>query len=148
MLNKSILLFLAVLATSCAAKKTTVQVKEVIKTDTLVITKDRIIQKAVHDTLVIDNPCDSLGILKPFKQRLTTAQGNVTIQTKGNAIEAVINLDSIQSVWEKEYKASAISTAQNKTVETIRYKLPAWAIIYMLIVTVLLLLVSRFKAQL
>lgn len=139
---------MAVLATSCAAKKTTVQVKEVIKTDTLVITKDRIIQKAVHDTLVIDNPCDSLGILKPFKQRLTTAQGNVTIQTKGNAIEAVINLDSIQSVWEKEYKASAISTAQNKTVETIRYKLPAWAIIYMLIVTVLLLLVSRFKAQL
>ena len=139
---------MAVLATSCAAKKTTVQVKEVIKTDTLVITKDRIIQKAVHDTLVIDNPCDSLGILKPFKQRLTTAQGNVTIQTKGNAIEAVINLDSIQSVWEKEYKASAVSTAENKTVETIRYKLPAWAIIYMVIVTVLLLLVSRFKAQL
>ena len=146
MLNKSILLFLAVLATSCAAKKTTVQVKEVIKTDTLVITKDRIIQKAVHDTLVIDNPCDSLGILKPFKQRLATAQGNVTIQTKGNAIEAVINLDSIQSVWEKEYKASAVSTAENKTVETIRYKLPAWAIIYMVVVTVLLLLVSRFKA--
>ena len=145
MLNKSILLFLAVLATSCAAKKTTVQVKEVIKTDTLVITKDRIIQKAVHDTLVINNPCDSLGILKPFKQRLATAQGNITIQTKGNAIEAVINLDSIQSVWEKEYKASAVSTAENKTVETIRYKLPAWAIIYMVIVTVLLLLVSRFK---
>lgn len=146
MLNKFILLFLAVLATSCAAKKTTVQVKEVIKTDTLVITKDRIIQKAVHDTLVIDNPCDSLGILKPFKQRLVIAQGNVTIQTKGNAIEAVINLDSIQNVWEKEYKASAVSTAKNKTVETIRYKLPAWAIIYMVIVTVLLLLVSRFKA--
>lgn len=146
MRNKYVLLFLAVLATSCAAKKTTVQVKEVIKTDTLVITKDRIIQKAVHDTLVIDNPCDSLGILKPFKQRLVTAQGNVTIQTKGNAIEAVINLDSIQSVWEKEYKASAVSTAENKIVETIRYRLPAWAIIYMIMVTVLLLLVSRYKA--
>ena len=146
--NKFILLVLAVLATSCAAKKTTVQVKEVVKTDTLVITKDRIIQKAVHDTLVINNPCDSLGILKPFKQRLVTAQGNVTIQTKGNAIEAVINLDSIQSVWEKEYKASAVSTAENKTVETIRYRLPAWAIIYMILVSLLLLLVSRFKAQL
>jgi hypothetical protein len=146
--NKYILLVLAVLATSCAAKKTTVHVKEVVKTDTLVITKDRIIQKAVHDTLVIDSPCDSLGILKPFKQRLVTAQGNVTIQTKGNAIEAVINLDSIQSVWEKEYKASAVSTAENKTVETIRYRLPAWAIIYMILVSLLLLLVSRFKAQL
>jgi hypothetical protein len=143
--NKFILLVLAVLATSCAAKKTTVQVKEVVKTDTLVITKDRIIQKAVHDTLVINNPCDSLGILKPFKQRLATAQGNVTIQTKGNAIEAVINLDSIQSVWEKEYKASAVSTAENKTLETIRYRLPAWAIIYMILVSLLLLLVSRFK---
>jgi predicted pyridoxine 5'-phosphate oxidase superfamily flavin-nucleotide-binding protein len=143
--NKFILLVLAVLATSCAAKKTTVQLKEVVKTDTLVITKDRIIQKAVHDTLVINNPCDSLGILKPFKQRLVTAQGNVTIQTKGSAIEAVINLDSIQSVWEKEYKASAVSTAENKTVETIRYRLPAWAIIYMILVSLLLLLVSRFK---
>ena len=146
MLNKFLVLCLAVIVTSCAAKKSTIQVKEVVKTDTLVITKDRIIQKAVHDTLVIDNPCDSLGILKPFKQRLVTAQGNVTIQTKGNAIEAVINLDSIHSVWEKEYKSSAVSTVENKSVEIIRYKLPTWAIIYMVAVSALLLLVSRFKA--
>ena len=146
MLNRFLVLCLAVIVTSCAAKKSTIQVKEVVKTDTLVITKDRIIQKAVHDTLVIDNPCDSLGILKPFKQRLVTAQGNVTIQTKGNAIEAVINLDSIHSVWKKEYKSSAVSTAENKSVEIIRYKLPTWAIIYMVAVSALLLLVSRFKA--
>ena len=146
MLNKLLVLFIAVIVTSCAAKKSTIQVKEVVKTDTLVITKDRIIQKAVHDTLVIDNPCDSLGILKPFKQRLVTAQGNVTIQTKGNAIEAVINLDSIRSVWEKEYKSSAMATTENISVEIIRYKLPTWAIIYMVAVSALLLLVSRFKA--
>lgn len=146
MLNKLLVLFIAVIVTSCAAKKSTIQVKEVVKIDTLVITKDRIIQKAVHDTLVIDNPCDSLGILKPFKQRLVTAQGNVTIQTKGNAIEAVINLDSIHSVWEKEYKSSAMATTENKSVEIIRYKLPTWAIIYMVAVSALLLLVSRFKA--
>lgn len=146
MLNRFLVLCLAAIFTSCAAKKSTIQVKEVVKTDTLVITKDRIIQKAVHDTLVIDNPCDSLGILKPFKQRLVTAQGNVTIQTKGNAIEAVINLDSIHSVWEKEYKSSAMVTTENKSVDIIRYKLPTWAIIYMVAVSALLLLVSRFKA--
>ena len=143
--NKLLVLILAALVTSCAAKKTTIQVKEVVKTDTLVITKDRIIQKAVHDTLVIDNPCDSLGILKPFKQRLATAQGNVTIQTKGNAIEAVINLDSIQSVWEKEYKSTAMATTENKSVEIVRYRVPSWAIIYMVVVSLLLLMVARFK---
>lgn len=144
--NKLLVFVLAALVTSCAAKKSTIQVKEVVKTDTLVITKDRIIQKAVHDTIVIDNPCDSLGILKPFKQRLATAQGNVTIQTKGNAIEAVINLDSIQSVWENEYRSTAVFTAENKSVEIIRYKVPSWAIIYMVVVTLLLLMVSRYKA--
>lgn len=145
MLNKLLVLVLAVMFGSCAAKKSTIQVKEVVKTDTLVITKDRIIQKAIHDTLVIDNPCDSLGILKPFKQRLATAQGNVTIQTKGNAIEAVINLDSIQSVWEKKYKSTAMATTENKSVEIVRYKVPTWAIIYMVVVTLLLLMVARFK---
>jgi len=114
---------------SCAAKKTTKQTKEIVKNDTIIITKDRYIFKAVKDSFLIESPCDTLGILKPFKQRLVTAQGNITIEGKNNTITAEINLDSIVQSIEKKYKSTIVKSTEKEAIEIVRYKTPLWLIV-------------------
>jgi len=114
---------------SCAAKKTTKQTKEIVKNDTIIITKDRYIYKAVKDSFLIKSPCETLGILKPFKQRLVTAQGNITIEGKNNTITAKINLDSIVQSIEKKYKSTIVKSTEKEAIEIVRYKTPLWLIV-------------------
>lgn len=139
------ILILAFLFVSCGAKKTITKTVEVIKNDTIVLTKDRIITKAINDTIVIESPCDSLGILKPFKQRLKTERGSIIIESKNNGIEARINLDSIVQSIEKEYKSKYVDKKQNNTVEVVRYKTPLWLILTALFSIALNLV--QFKAR-
>jgi len=143
MLKYSILILL--LFTSCTAKKIVTQTKEVIVNDTIILTKDRIVTKAVNDTILIESPCDSLGILKPFKQRLKTAQGQITIQSKNNVIEATINLDSIVQSIEKRYESKTVDTKEKSDTLKIKYKTPIWLVLSLVFSVLLNALLLRFK---
>lgn len=134
-----------ILLTSCTAKKVITKTSEVIKNDTIIVTKDRYITKSVNDTIVIDNPCDSLGILKPFKERLRTAQGQITIQSKNNVIEAIINLDSIVQTIEKRYESKMVNLKQSSDTLKIKYKTPFWLVLSLAFSVILNLLLLRFK---
>ena len=143
MLKYSIVILL--LFTSCTAKKVITQTKEVIVNDTIILTKDRIVTKAVNDTILIDSPCDSLGILKPFKERLKTAQGQITIQSKNNVIEATINLDSIVQSIEKRYESKTVDTVQKSDTLKVKYKTPVWLVLSLLFSVIINLLLLRIK---
>ena len=143
MLKYSIVILL--LFTSCTAKKVITQTKEVIVNDTIILTKDRIITKAVNDTILIESPCDSLGILKPFKQRLKTAQGQITIQSKNNVIEATINLDSIVQSIEKRYESKTVDTKEKSDTLKVKYKTPVWLVLSLVFSVLLNALLLRFK---
>jgi 16S rRNA C967 or C1407 C5-methylase (RsmB/RsmF family) len=143
MLKNSIVILL--LFTSCTAKKIVTQTKEVVVNDTIILTKDRIVTKAVNDTILIDNPCDSLGILKPFKERLKTAQGEITIQSKNNVLEATINLDSIVQSIEKRYESKTVDTKEKSDTLKIKYKTPLWLVLSLIFSVVINVLLLRFK---
>jgi len=143
MLKYSIIILL--LFTSCTAKKIVTQTKEVIVNDTIILTKDRIVTKAVNDTILIESPCDSLGILKPFKQRLKTAQGQITIQSKNNVIEATINLDSIVQSIEKRYESKTVDTKEKSDTLKVKYKTPIWLVLSLVFSVLLNALLLRFK---
>ena len=139
------ILILAFLFVSCAAKKTITKTVEVIKNDTIVLTKERIITKAINDTILIQSPCDSLGVLKPFKQRLKTAQGQITIQTKNNVIEANINLDSIVQSIEKRYESKTTDTIEKSDTLKVKYKTPIWLVLSLVFSVIINLLLLKIK---
>ena len=143
MLKYSIVFLL--LFTSCTAKKVITQTKEVIKNDTIIVTKDRYVTKAVNDTILIKSPCDSLGILKPFKERLKTAQGEVTIQSKNNVIQANINLDSIVQSIEKRYESKTIDTKEKSDTLKVKYRTPVWLVLSLVFSVIINLLLLRIK---
>jgi len=143
-LQKSLIVILLLLS-SCGSKKIVTQTKEIIKNDTIIITKDRVITKAIVDSIIIKEPCDSLGILKPFKQRLKTDRGTITIENRNNSIEAIINLDSIVQSVEKHYKSNVTKTVSDNKTEIIKYRIPSWIIVSLVVSILLNVILVRVK---
>jgi len=145
-MRKILLLLIIWLFYSCASKKTTIEYKEKIVLDTISVFKDRIISKQVIDTLIVENPCDSLGILKDFEKTIKTDIAEVKLTNNKGNIQATINIDSIQQVWEKEFRKSINKDVHIKEVKVIKYKVPFWAI--MAIIFLFLFNVIQLKNKL
>jgi hypothetical protein len=130
---KKLILFIILIASfSCATKKTTVEYKEKILIDTVRVFKDRIISKMIIDTLTVEAPCDSLGNLKEFEKTIKTDIAEIVLSNSNGKIQARINIDSIQQVWEKEFKSTVKKEVQLKEVKVTKFKIPLWIIIVLL----------------
>jgi len=127
--KKSILLILTVIASSCASKKTITEYKDRIVNDTIIKTRTEVLVERFTDTLTINQPCDSLGNLKPFKQLISTKQGKVSLQGKDNVITAEIDLNAYKEILEKEYKSKLDKNTILKEKEVVKYKIPLWIIL-------------------
>ena len=119
-------LIILLLLFGCSSKKTITEYKDRIVNDTIIKTKTEILVERFTDTLIIEQPCDSLGNLKPFKQLISTKQGKVSIQGKNNVITAEIDLNAYKEILEKEYKSKLDKNTIVKEKEVIRYRTPLW----------------------
>lgn len=123
-----LLIFALIIVASCKSTKLTNTVSTRIQIDTLrdttIITKFQ----AVHDTLTIDNPCDSSGILTTFYSKIRIPQGQVIIRSVRGKIQATVNIDSIESVYEKKYRNKETSNVTNSSKIVTKTEYPAWLI--------------------
>ena len=125
----SILLILILIASGCASKKTITEYKDRIVNDTIIKTRTEVLVERFTDTLTIEQPCDSLGNLRPFKQLISTKQGNILLEGKNNLITSQIDLKAYKEVLEKEYKSKSYKNIVVKEKEVIRYRTPLWLIL-------------------
>lgn len=113
---------------SCQRKLSN-SITEKIRIDTIrdykVITK----YNAVHDTLIIENPCDSLGFLTRFYSKITIPQGQVIIRSYKGSIKATVNLDSISQVYDRTYKSLYQNNSKTDVKVIIKEVIPMWVII-------------------
>lgn len=142
---RKLILLLFVIVASCRPVKTVTEYKEVVRVDTFKIERSAKILPAVHDTLIIDNPCDSSGILSTFYSKIKIPQGQVVIRSVRGKIQASVDIDSIAHVYEDKYRSKSESSVKIKDVEMIRYMVPTWAIITILIESAIILLYAYFK---
>jgi hypothetical protein len=130
---------------SCKPTKVVTNIKEIVTHDT--IRDVRIVEryKAVIDTLVIDNPCDSSGILSNFYSKIVIPQGKVIIRSYKGSIQATINIDSIQSVYESKYKSLVNKSVEKGQIFIRTNVIPSWAIITIFFESLIILLYFYFK---
>ena len=125
--------------TSCKPLQNVTTTKETVRIDTIrdykVITK----YNSVHDTLTIENPCDSLGILTTFYSKITLPQGKVIIRSYKGKIQATINIDSIRSVYEKKYRYKETSDVTNSKKIVTKTVYPTWLVMSFLFETLIIL---------
>lgn len=124
---------------SCKQTKTLTQYKETLRIDT--IKSEKIVEKfrAVHDTLVITNPCDSSGLLSTFYSRLILPNGSVTIKSEKGQIKATIDIDSMRQEIENNYRNSQVKWIEYRDKEVIKYMIPTWVIMLLFAEAVMLI---------
>jgi hypothetical protein len=114
---------------SCKPQKSVIIEKERIRVDTIrdykVITK----LNAVYDTLIIENPCDSTGILNTFYSKITVPQGKIIIRSYKGNIQATVNIDSIENVYKNMYVSSLHTDNSSTNKEKITNIIPTWCIL-------------------
>jgi hypothetical protein len=114
---------------SCRPQKSVIIEKEKIRVDTIrdykVITKFN----AVYDTLIIENPCDSTGILNTFYSKITVPQGKIIIRSYKGNIQATVNIDSIENVYKNMYVSSLHTDSSSTNKEKITNIIPTWCIL-------------------
>jgi hypothetical protein len=144
MKNNILIIFALIIVASCKPAKV-VTISEKIRIDTIrdykVITK----YNAIHDTLTIDNPCDSAGILTTFYSKITIPQGKIIIRSYKGKIQATVNIDSIRSVYEKKYRYKETSDVKLFEKIIIKTEYPAWLIVAFISETLLILGYLYFK---
>ena len=127
-MRKFLILLACVALSSCKHTKTLTEYKETLKIDT--IKTEKIVEKfkAVHDTLTIQNPCDSSGLLSTFYSRLILPNGSVTIKSDKGQIKATIDIDSMRQEIENNYRNSQVKWIEYKDKEVIKEVVPTWVI--------------------
>jgi len=144
---KYLIFLLLIVMASCKPAQTITVYRDVVKTDTL----SKIVKitsfNTVHDTLTIENPCDSSGILTTFYSKIKVPQGQIVVRSVRGKIEATVNLDSIAQVYEEKYRSKGeVSTYKSdKVIRT--NEIPKWAIWFMAISGVLSFLYVREKVS-
>lgn len=123
-----LLIFALIIFASCKSTQST-SVVEKIRVDTVhnIRTVEKF--KAIHDTLTIENPCDSLGFLTRFYSKITIPQGKVIIRSENGNIKATIDLDSVANVYDSKYKSKYNSEVKFFEKIVIKQVVPTWAIV-------------------
>ena len=124
----SYLILFIILVSSCKPSKVVTVVSEKIRIDTIINEKTIVKFQAIHDTLTIDNPCDSTGILNTFYSKITLPQGKVIIRSYKGKIQATVNIDSIASVYEKKYRYKGTSNVTNSSKIVTKVTYPSWLV--------------------
>lgn len=124
---------------SCKQTKTLTEYKETLRIDT--IKSEKIVEKfrAVHDTLVITNPCDSSGLLSTFYSRLILPNGSVTIKSDKGQIRATIDIDSMRQEIENNYRNSQVKWIEYRDKEVIKYRVPTWVVMLLFAEAIMLI---------
>lgn len=132
-MQKLLILLACVAFFSCKPSKSITEYKEVLRIDTIQSVK--IVEKfrAIHDTMTIVNPCDSSGVLSNFYSKLILPQGKVVIRSVGGNIQAQIDLDSMRTEIENNYKSSLGRIIEYRDKEVIKYRVPMWVVWLLLI---------------
>ena len=132
-MQKFLILLACVTLLSCKPSKSITEYKEVVRIDTIQSVK--IVEKfrAIHDTMTIVSPCDSSGLLSNFYSKLVLPQGKVIIRSVGGNIEARIDIDSMRNEIENNYRNSQVKSVQYRDKEVIKYRVPTWVVILLLV---------------
>ena len=127
-MQKFIIFLACVALTSCRHTKTLTEYKETLRIDT--IKTEKIVEKfkAVHDTLTIQNPCDSSGLLSTFYSRLILPNGSVTIKSVKGQIKATIDIDSMRQEMQNNYRNSQVKWIEYKDKIIVKEVVPTWVV--------------------
>lgn len=109
---------------NCRTKKTVTEYKDKIVHDTIIKNVTKTVTKQVKDTILIEEPCDSIGNLKDFSRVIKNDKAKVEVSNNKGNIEVKINIDSLVNSKVEELKKNYKSEVVIKEKEVIKFRTP------------------------
>ena len=109
----TIIIIVAILLIGCRSKKVTsvTTSKDSIRTNKVIkVTPSQL------NSVVIDQLCDSLGNLKPFKYTFGSGKTKTTLKAVNDTLYLTQNIDSIVDIRVEEYKSSNKTKSEVKEI--------------------------------
>jgi hypothetical protein len=140
-----IILSFILLLSSCTRKATTYTNKETVRIDTFFRYREVIKTLPQKDSIIIYNPCDSLGIMNKFYAQISIPNGKVKIQSKNNNLIATVVSNQTVSVNDSTNRNQVSKDATIVEKVTVKNVIPSWIIVVLFIETLIILLYLYFK---
>ena len=134
-----------ILFANCRSKKVVTEYKEIVKRDSIFVTKEKLVVKRFTDTLTIKKPCDSVGNLKPFKRTFVLPQGKILLQGKNNQIQAKIDLKGYESTIERKYKTIYDKKVSELSSKEVKYRTPFYHWLIHVLCALVIFLLLRIR---
>ena len=109
---------------NCRTKKTVTEYKDKIVHDTIIKNVTKTVTKQIKDTILIEEPCDSIGNLKDFSRVIKNDKAKVKVSNNKGNIEVKINIDSLVNSKVEELKKNYKSEVVIKEKEVIKFRTP------------------------
>ena len=109
---------------NCRTKKTVTEYKDKIVHDTIIKNVTKTVTKQIKDTILIEEPCDSIGNLKDFSRVIKNDKAKVEVSNSKGNIEVKINIDSLVNSKVEEFKKNYKSEVIIKKKEIVKFRTP------------------------
>lgn len=109
---------------NCRTKKTVTEYKDKIVHDTIIKNVTKTVTKQIKDTILIEEPCDSIGNLKDFSRVIKNDKAKVEVSNSKGNIEVKINIDSLVNSKVEEFKKNYKSEVVIKEKEVVKFRTP------------------------
>lgn len=100
------MVILFVMALGCGSTTETTHSQTTTAKDSVVVKERIIVRQGVNLETIVNQPCDSLGNLKPFKQTLRDKGVSISVESKEDTLVATVKLDSLISTQKEVIKQS------------------------------------------
>jgi len=134
-----------ILFANCRTQKVVTEYKEVVKRDSIFVTKEKLVVKRFTDTLTIEKACDSVGNLKAFKRTFIVPQGKISLQGVNNQIQAKIDLKGYENTIERKYKTIYDKKVSELSSKEVKYKTPFYHWIIHVLCALVIFLLLRIR---
>ena len=134
-------LLITLLLLGCKAKETTVERTQT--SDTLISKSFEYVSKPIETKYTFSIECDSLGNVKEIKTFESSGLNSASVKLKDNQLDLRLltgmSERKTDTIYRTEFKDKF------KTVDLVRYKTPLWMWITIVLQTLVIILLFRFK---
>jgi uncharacterized protein YcfL len=125
----------------CKAKETTVERTQT--SDTLISKSFEYVSKPIETKYTFSIECDSLGNVKEIKTFESSGLNSASVKLKNNQLDLRLLTGMSQSKTDTIYRTQFKD--KYKTNDVVRYKTPFWMWITIILQTLVIILLFRFK---
>jgi hypothetical protein len=125
----------------CKAKETTVERTQT--SDTLISKSFEYVSQPIETNYSFSIECDSLGNVKEIKTFESSGLNSASVKLKNNQLDLRLITGMSQSKVDTIYKTKYKDVL--KTSDVVRYKTPLWMWITIILQTLVIILLFRFK---